>query len=45
MDYEDNDCGGSGMMKTLDFDSCELPYTAGGLRWLYGLVAFQMGQV
>ena len=45
MDKEDNDCGGLGMMKTLEFDSCELPYTARGLRSLYGSMAFKMCQV
>lgn len=33
------------MVKTLEFDSRELPYTARGLRRLYGSMAFQMGQV
>ena len=45
MDRENNGCGGSGMVKNLESDSCELPNTARGLRRLYGSVAFQMGQV
>ena len=45
MDLEDNDCGGSGMVNTLESDSCKLPYIARGLRRLYGSVDFQMDQV
>ena len=45
MDKENNDCVGSGMMNTLEFDSCELPYIVRGLKRLYGSVDFQMGQV
>ena len=41
MDKENNGFGGSGMEKTLESDSCELTYTARGLKGLNGCMAFK----